>query len=303
MSMKKQRRWPRILQGLAGYLLTLLLVASLAGACVLTLAEALLTDRTLHERVATDDRVIDLQMARLDGEIRLLAEEHPFTLETVEALITRDSLRDYNRESVAWWMGLLGEQPEPEAPFPDTAALAEAVLADELFRENTMEFMRRIVAQDKIAYPIGQTLQETAVPVRVSVIALAMPEVAKRVSIPALMTLLGLVKTGLSAASAALLALLLATQGRNRFVFASAGVLAADALLLAMTAAVWLAHPAEVLESLSAVLALQWRILQEALLPAVLTVEGALLLAGLLLLAVALATGRRASVRAERASA
>lgn len=303
MSMKKQRRWPRMLQGLAGYLLTLLLVASLAGACVLTLAEALLTDRALHERVATDDRVIDLQMARLDGEIRLLAEEHPFTLETVQALITRDSLRDYNRAAVAWWMGLLGEQPEPEAPFPDTAALAEAVLADELFRENTMEFMRRIVAQDKIAYPIGQTLQETAVPVRVSVIALAMPEVAKRVSIPALMTLLGLVKTGLYAASAALLALLLATQGRNRFVFASAGVLAADALLLAMTAAVWLAHPAEVLEGLSAVLALQWRILQEALLPAVLTVEGALLLAGLLLLAVALAIGRRASVRAERASA
>lgn len=303
MSMKKQRRWPRMLQGLAGYLLTLLLVASLAGACVLTLAEALLTNRALHERVATDDRVIDLQMARLDGEIRLLAEEHPFTLETVQALITRDSLRDYNREAVAWWMGLLGEQPEPEAPFPDTAALAEAVLADELFRENTMEFMRRIVAQDKIAYPIGQTLQETAVPVRVSVIALAMPEVAKRVSIPALMTLLGLVKTGLYAAAAALLALLLATQGRNRFVFASAGVLAADALLLAMTAAVWLAHPAEVLAALSAVLALQWRILQEALLPAVLTVEGALMLAGVLLLAVALATGRRASVRAERASA
>lgn len=303
MSKRKQRRWPRVLQGLVGYLLTLILALMLTGGCVLSLMQRLLTDQALHGRVAADDRVIDLQMARMDGEICDLAEEYSFAPETVLNLVTRDGVRAYGQEIVAWWMGLMGQQPVLTAPMPDTDEIAEAVREDALFQEHTESYLRRVIAQDSVAYPVGKALQGTVLPIRVSVVAVAMPEVMERVSLPALMEQLALAVKALFGASAVLLLLVLASQGRNRFVFASAGLLAADALLAAMTVAVRAADLPGALSALSAALGLQAGILMEVLTPSVLLAEGGLLLAGVVLLALGLLTARRAHRQTAGASA
>ena len=161
--------------------------------------------------------------------------------------------------------------------------------------------MRRTVARDSVAYPVGKTLQKTVIPIRVSVIALAMPKIMERADIPALMGYLSLARAGLLGASIALLALILLTQGKRRFLFGGAGLLAADVLLIALTALIALAKLPRVMAELSDILALQLGLLQRALLPAVLLTEGALLLTGVLMLA-RYGAGQRRS-RRERKSA
>lgn len=296
-----KRRWPRMAQGLVGYLLTLMLAVSLTGACMLTLMHRLLTDQALHERVALDDLVIDAQMTRMEEEVGALAQAYGFAPETAMAQLTRESVQAYGRDIVAWWMGLMGERPELEAPFLDTSALENAVRADELFRESTEEYMRRAVARDDVAYPIAKTLRETVMPVRVSVIGLMVPEVLERVDVPRLIRVLGDGVIGLYGLSAALLALVLMSQGRNRCIYGSVGLLAADVLLVVMTAAVFLADLPGAMAALSAALSLQLALLERALLPGVLLAEGALLLGGAVLLGLGLR--RRAHSRMERTGA
>ena len=282
--MSEKRHGWRAVQAMLGYVLALLLALSLTGACALTLAERLLTDQALHEKVALNERVLDAQKTRVEETVRELAAAYGFAPETVLNLITRESLEAYNREIVAWWMGLLGEWPETEAPFPDTSGIEEAVRTDELFRAKTEDFMWRTIARDDVGYPVGKAIQTAAMPFRVSLVSLAMPVVTARVSLPAAIRLLGMARTGLFGASAGLLALVLLTQGKRRFLFGSAGLLAAFALLATMTAAVLLANLPGAMATYSGLLSLQLGLLGSALLPSVLAAEGALLLVGALLL-------------------
>ena len=284
MSTKKQPRPIRALQGILGYVLALLLAVSLAGACGLTLMNRLLTDQALHERVAQNERVLDAQMERVEGSIRMLAEKYHFAPESVLGVDIKGSLEAYGREMVAWWMGLMGERPDTEAPFPDTRAMEEAIRVDELFCESTEDFMRRTIARDEIAYPIGLAMREAVTPLRISLFSLAMPMITARVDIPSLISLLGTAQTGLFALSAVLLILVLVTQGKRRFLLSSAGLLAAFVLLAAMTAAVAAADLPGAMAEYSSMLSLQLGILLRELTAPVLLAEGVLLLAAVLMM-------------------
>lgn len=290
----------RMLQSLLGYVLALALTVSLTGGCALALAHRLLTDEALYERVGTDERLIAAQIARIENTVNELARAYSFAPETVMELMTQETLSDYDREMAAWSMTLLSADSLPEAPFPDTYAIEEAVRADELFRESTDEFMRRTVARDRVAYPIGQAIQKAAMPLRISLLTLAVPMVMERVDVPALIGFLGALRTGLWIAAAILLALLLLTQGERRLIFGSAGVLAAFLLLAIMTAAVLLANLPRAAGELSALLSLRLAILQGTLLPTVLLTEGALLLLGAAMLLLCLNGARRYRGRHER---
>ena len=283
MSTKKQRRWPRIIQGFFGYLLALLLVVSLVAGCLLTLAEKLLTDQAMHERVAVNEQVIDEQMARVEATVNELAETYHFAPETVLNLLPRDVLEAYGRDMTAWWMGLLGPEPNANAPFPDAIAIEEAVREDALFQEHTEDFMRRSIARDSVAYPISATVQSAVMPIRQSLVSLAAPHLTSR-DLPGLLNRVFSLRTYLFIAAAALLALLLITQGRNRFLFGSAGLLATFVLLATMTALTAAAQLPALLAAYSPALALQCGLLESELLPGILLAEGGLLVGGLALL-------------------
>lgn len=276
------------IQALLGYVLALLLAVSLTAACAAALIYGLLTDQALHERVALDARVLDAQAERVGETVAALAEEYHFAPETVLGMISRESLEAYSRDMVVWWMGLTREHPEPEAPFPETGDIEAAVREDELFMESTEDFMRRTVARDEIAYPVGLAMQEAVMPLRVSLIALGLPKVAERVDIPRIIRLLGTARTALFALAAALMALVLLTQGKRRFLFGSAGLMAALILLAAMTVAVIAAELPGALAAYSALLSLQLSVLMGALALPVLLTEGAIALGAVLLLLLAL---------------
>ena len=283
MSANKQRRWPHMVRGLLGYVLTLLLTISLAAACLLLLANRLLTDQALHERVSTAAPVIDAQMARLEEAVNELAETYHFAPETVLNILTRDSVVAYGRSMTAWWMGLLGPEPEADAPFPDSEAIEEAVRADELFRENTEDFMRRTIARDEVAYAISVEMQNAVMPIRQSLVSLAAPHLTSR-DLPGLINRLAAVPAYLFGAAAVLLILLMLTQGRSRFLYGSVGLLAAFTLLALITALAAAARLPELLTEYSPALALQLGLLQAELLPGILLAEGTLLIGGLLML-------------------
>lgn len=274
----------KVLRGLLGYMVALALTVSLTGACVTALTLRLLTDSSLQERVATDERVLSSQLERVETTVNQLSETYGFAPETVLNLLTHEMLEAYGRDVAAWRTGLLTASPNPEAPFPDTYDIEEAVREDELFRNATDDFMRRTIARDNVAYTIGKTLQEAAIPVRTSLIALALPKVAERVDIPAMIGRLDMLRTILCAASAFLLVFLLLTQGRSRLLFASGSLLAVFVLLAFMTAAALLANLPGAVAALSPLLSLQLSVMQRALLPSVLLTEATLLLVGAVLL-------------------
>ena len=294
MSAGKRSRPLRALQGIVGYLLALLLTLSLVATGAVALLHQLLTDQALHERVAQDERVLDQQLARVEETVREMAERYHFAPSSVMDGINRESLKQYNRELVAWWMGLMAEHPSVEAPLPDTEAMEEAIRADELFRENTSEFVRRSIARDDVAYPISVAMREAAMPLRVSLVALGMPKLAERVDIPELMGLVGTARTALLALCGLLLLLTLLTQGRRRWLCVSASLLAAFILAAAVTALTAAADLPGQLGVYSPMLSLQLSILMRALAGPALMAEGALLLAGALTLGLWLrAAGRK----------
>ena len=278
------KRETRPLQTLFGYVLALLLTVSLTAACGLALINKLLTDQALHERVALDPRVLDAQTERVEGTVRALAETYHFAPETVLGMAARKSLEAYGREMVAWWMGLTREHAETEAPFPDTAAMEEAVREDALFRESTEDYMRRSVARDDIAYPIGLAMQQAVMPLRVLLLSLAVPKVKERVDVPRLMSLMSTAPTAALALAAVFMALLLLTQGRRRWLFASAGFMASFILLAAVTAMVATADWPGAMAAYSPLLSLQLSVLLGVLAPPVLLTEGVILLAAIMLL-------------------
>lgn len=287
MSTKKQRRWPQLFRALLGYLLTLLLTVSLMAACPLTLADRLLTDQPLHERVATDPQVVKAQMDSVGATVNELAETYHFAPETVLNLLPQEVFEAYGRSMTAWWMGLIGPEPEAEAPFPDAGAIEEAVRGDALFQESTEDFLRRSVARDDVAYTVCAAMQNTVMPIRQSLISLAAPHLASR-NLPGIISRLAKLRTYLFGAAGALFVLLMLTQGRSRFLYGSAGLLAAFIPLGVVTAMAAAANLPGLVAEYSAALALQLGLLQSELLPGILLAEGALLLGGLLLLALAL---------------
>ena len=286
-----------VLKALLGYLLALMLTVSLTGACVLTVINRLLTDQALYARVAVDEQVTSAQLARVETTVRRLADTLHFAPETVMSLLSREQLAAYGQDMAAWWTDLLGGAVMLDAPFPHTNAIVEAMLTDEQFIAATDAFMLRTVARDNVAYPIGKSMQEAVMPMRVALLMLAMPRISERYDLPTRLGQLGALRTVLWAASAVLLAILLLTQGKDRLPTVSASLLASFVLLAGLTAAVLIADLPGAVAGLSSILSLQVSVLLRLLLPSALTVEAILLAGGVALLVLA-CRGRHERTRA-----
>ncbi|MBQ8313213.1 MAG: hypothetical protein IJX84_08435, partial [Clostridia bacterium] len=158
-------------------ILTLLLTVMLLLTCLTWQLHRVATDSALHEGIAMDSRILAMQMERIEARVEELAQEHHFRKETAMQFITAQTLADYNREAIGWWMGLLGEEPEVEAPEWDVSEIEAAVREDALFQENTPANMRRSTARDLVAYEIGLAARKAVLPVRADILAIIMPKV------------------------------------------------------------------------------------------------------------------------------
>lgn len=193
------------------WLLTMALTLCLTLTCLTWQANRLLTDTGLHEDVALDEQVAQAQMARIEKKVNELAQTYSFQPETVMALVDCEALTQYSREVIAWWMGLMQENPSIEVPGFDTGAIETAVREDPLFQESTAANLRRTIARDEVAYQVGLTVKRTVLPVRADILSAVMPKLMEKINLPALAHLVALAPLlcGIAATVAALALLLL----------------------------------------------------------------------------------------------
>lgn len=188
------------------YLLTLMLALCLVCAVFGTALLRLDRPGDLFARVT--DAALDLQEARVRETIVGLADTYYFDPAPVCALFPRERFRELNAGSVDWWRQL----PEADAAFTPPvfadSAIAELVRNDPAFQEATDPTMRRIIAEDRVAYVICQAVQNAVYPIRTPLVSAAMPRVTARVNVARILPLLRLVLPAMVGASVLLVGLL-----------------------------------------------------------------------------------------------
>lgn len=230
-------------------ILMLLLTLCLAALPFSAALSRLMNDRTLHEQVACDQRVIDAQQTRITQKVEEIAARVPFTASVALDGITREGLEDYNRAIVGWWMGLLEAEPSTELPVWDTETLEQAVREDEVFQTAIPATQRKAAARDQVGYAVSNAVTRTVVPLRVSFAEPFLPGVLAKIDLPRLVSLADKLPVALAIAglAAALLAALVMTRDWRGALLrlgaaAVAGALVAGAVMLAVA---WLQIPGQ----------------------------------------------------------
>ena len=258
----KKRMMPGKPAHVLAVMLTFVLVLALLGGSVLFAAHEMLTNKQLHLNTATNPQVLEAQRAYVLAKAEALAEEHPFSSAAVMGLLTDDALTEHNTAAVSWWMGLLGEKPEVEAPSWDARDMEQAVRDDAVFQEHTPAEHRRTVARDDIAYEMGKAVDKAVMPVRTELISLFMPKVLEKIDVPYYMAYLpkiGLMCMALAVCMALLLLAVMHRRLSKALLYIGAGLAAGAACLVMLGACTAMLGLPAMVEEISAVLALQAR--------------------------------------------
>ena len=248
------------------WVLTLLLTLALTAGCLTWQANRVLTEASVHESVALDGRVQQAQRNRIEARVQELAQTYSFQAEPVMALVSTDSIARYNRDVIAWWMGLLGKAPVFDVPAWPTREVESTVREDELFKANTPSEMRRTTARDKVAYQVGQAVQKAVLPVRADILSLLMPKVMEKVNVPTYMhylSLLPLVCVIAAGILALVLLLLMIRRMSKAALYIGAALGASGLCALGMCGVFSLLGISGMVGEISALLALQLDILAE----------------------------------------
>lgn len=256
----RTKKMPGKLAHAAAILVTFVLMLVMTLGCLCWLAEDVLTNAEMHASIALDQRVTDAQMQAIDRQVTELAQAQPFQKETVMNIVTRESVEQYNREVIAWWLGLMQADPTVEAPTFDTGDVQAAVREDPVFLENVPSSRRRAVARDDIAYEVGRAVEKAVLPVRTDVLAILLPPVLQRVDVPSLMNYFALLPMlcGIAAGALALLVLLVMLRRPSKALMYMGAGLGASALCMAgVGAAAYLLGITAYVAELSPVLAMQ----------------------------------------------
>lgn len=280
----KKIRLPGKLAHLLALILTFALTLTLTAGCLTGLVHHVLTDSSLHEAVALDDRVTDAQMARIQSRVEEIAQAHPFQVETVMNIVTREAVEQFNREAIAWWMGLLQADPVMEAPAFDAGDVEAAVREDEVFLENTPSTHYRTVARDDIAYEVGVAVNKAVLPVRADVLSILMPKALEKIDLPTYMGYLGMAPWACLLASAVLallLALVMIKRVSKAGLYIGAGLMASVLCVVGLGLMTYLIGVPGMIAEISMLLAMQVSLLTKQIaLQAGLYAVAALILGG-----------------------
>lgn len=246
------------------WIFTLLLTLLLTLTCLTWQAHRVLTDTALHESVALNQQVTQEQLTRIEKKVNELAQTYSFQPETVMALVDSEALAQYSRQVIAWWMGLVQENPSLEVPGFDTSSMEAAVREDALFQENTAANMRRTIARDKVAYQVGLAIKRAVMPVRADILSAVMPKLTEKVNLPGLTRLVALapVLCGVAAGMVALVLLLLMRKRLSKAgLYIGAGLAAAGLCSVGMLCLAGLLNIGGMIAEINSLLAVQFDLL------------------------------------------
>ena len=202
MSEKQKRVYPAKWVHIPAALLALILTVCLWGTQLSLVGLQTLTSTELHQRAAAAKDVVDLQMERIAGDVKDLAEEYGFSPEPVIELIRREDVEQLDRDIVTWWTGTtstgkMGEEPE------FTLEGAEKVLqADQKFAGG-LDPLLAVSTVDRVVIQITACVKKSAVLFRDILVNAGVRMAGERLDLPEAVTLLK--KVPLLAGMAALL--------------------------------------------------------------------------------------------------
>ena len=244
-------------------LLTLcLLVTGLALPAV-----RLLTDRDFDLSVAQDTAVVDAQYARIGEKIDALAAQYGFEPKTVMDLVTRERLLDYHAQMVDWLLNLTQPDAVYTAPSFEVEGLVDAIKEDETFQESTSA-SRTSVARDKVAVKVCSIVEEAAVPLRLSLISLALGKVLPQLEVSRYAAYLPYVRWALAAVLLilmGLMALVMHKRTAKSLLYIGSGCAAGGLLLLIVGVLIAYVNLSTGAAAYSALLGMQLRTLLNAL--------------------------------------
>ncbi len=263
--MKKQRTYKRhFFRHLCCAVLAALLTVCLIAACMTGMVSMVLFDRGMHEHAALDSRVTDAQMARITAGVKEICAEYGVSEDSILPLITRESVIQYNRDVIGWWMNMLQNGEASDAPAWEAADLETAVREDVLFRETVPSVHQKAMARNTVAPAMIKVISDTVIPVRSLLVTFAMTKVAERVSLPVLMQtlrLIPLVLLGVSAVLMAAICLIFRGRPRRRAIWGSSPLMACAMAVLVMLALTLIMRVPQQVGMMSGILAMQMQTL------------------------------------------
>ena len=228
----------------------------------------LLTDRDFDLGVAQDTAVVDAQYARIGEKIDALAAQYGFEPKTVMDLVTRERLLDYHAQMVDWLLSLTKADAVYTAPSFEVEGLVDAIKEDETFQESTPSASRTSVARDKIAVKVCSIVEEAAVPLRLSLISLALGKVLPQLEVSRYAAYLPYVRWALAAVLLilmGLMALVMRKRTAKSLLYIGSGCAAGGLLLLIVGVLIAYANLSAGAAAYSALLGMQLRTLLNAL--------------------------------------
>lgn len=248
--------------------LCLLLTLCVVAAGLALPVVRLLTDRDFDLSVAQDTAVVDAQYARIGEKIDVLAEQYGFEPKTVMDLVTRERLLDYHAQMVDWLLGLTQADAVYTAPSFEVEGLVDAIKEDETFQESTPSASRTSVARDKVAVKVCSIVEEAAVPLRLSLISLALGKALPQLGVSRYAAYLPYVRWAFVAMALVLLGLMALVMHKRpvkSLLYMGSGCAAGGVLLLAVGVLIACAKLPAGAAAYSALLEMQLRTLLNAL--------------------------------------
>ena len=234
MSEKKRGRTrPARWLGVPAVLCAMMLTACLFLGLVSLLAAQVMTSPAMHERAATAEDVMDLQMARIQEELTELAEEYGFDPADLTELVSRDAVKELNRKIVRWWTGSLAEGELLESPSFNLEGVEEALSQDEAFISRVDDVVLHLTLEG-IRNKASDIVRKSGLQFRELIVNLGGRMAAERADLPEIMGLMKqaaplMLLTALLLSG--LIALLLSRDIRSSFLYIG-GSLSGSGLLM-----------------------------------------------------------------------
>lgn len=205
------------MRGLFRTVTALLAVLTLLAAALLGLLYVLTDGAFL--RLTTTAALQASQQARIDREVSALTERWQLDPALLPAW-TQDAARQQTEALADWWHALWNE-PQAEADFPpffDDAQereLVQAIMADTGYQAAADPGQYRAIARDEIVYTLDETVCDAVLPLRRSIVGLALTTAAEMLDLPLLRRAALLGAGVLAAVSLALLLMAHRAAGSN----------------------------------------------------------------------------------------
>lgn len=178
-------RWLRVPVILCAMALTACLFLGLAS----LLTAQVMTSPALHERAATAQDVMDLQMDGIQQGLTELAEEYGFDPTDLTTLVSRDTVKELNLQIVRWWTGSLSEGELLESPSFTLEGVEEALSQDEAFMSQVDELVRHLTLEG-IRNKASDIVRSSAIQFRELIVNLGGRMAGERADLPEIMGLL-----------------------------------------------------------------------------------------------------------------